>query len=199
MKDLVLYVHGKGGNAAESGHYRQLFPDCDVMGLDYQGSAPWEAGKEILEAVSRLKREYETITLIANSIGAYFCMRAGIDGLLQRAFFISPIVDLERLILEMMARAQVTEAGLEAAGVIRTDFGEALSWDYLCDVRAHPLRWQVPTEILWGSRDDLTSFESIEAFAGEHKARLTVMEGGEHWFHTQAQMRFLDEWIKARR
>ena len=126
-------------------------------------------------------------------------MRAGIDGLLQRAYFISPIVDLERLILEMMARARVTEAGLEAAGVIKTDFGEELSWDYLCDVRAHPPHWQVPTEILWGNRDDLTSFESIEAFAGEHKARLTVMEGGEHWFHTQAQMRFLDEWIKARR
>ena len=83
--------------------------------------------------------------------------------------------------------------------MIKTDFGEVLSWDYLCDVRAHPLRWQVPTEILWGSQDKLTPYERVAAFAGEHKARLTVMEGGEHWFHTQAQMRFLDEWIKARR
>ena len=199
MKALVLYIHGKGGYAAESGHYKPLFPGCEVLGLDYRSELPGEAGREIAEAVLDLKSRYDGISLIANSIGAYFCMRAGIDGLLQRAYFISPIVDLERLILEMMARAQVTEAGLEAAGVIKTDFGEELSWDYLCDVRAHPLRWQVPTEILWGSQDKLTPYERVAAFAGEHKARLTVMEGGEHWFHTQAQVRFLDEWIKARR
>jgi len=25
---------------------------------------------------------------------------------------------------------------------------------------------------------------------------LTVMKGGEHWFHTKEQMAFLDAWIK---
>ena len=37
--------------------------------------------------------------------------------------------------------------------------------------------------------------ETIRDFAEVHNAVLTVMEGGEHWFHTQEQMRFLDEWI----
>ena len=27
-------------------------------------------------------------------------------------------------------------------------------------------------------------------------ATLTVMKGGEHWFHTDNQMAFLDQWIK---
>lgn len=27
-------------------------------------------------------------------------------------------------------------------------------------------------------------------------ATLTVMPGGEHWFHTEEQMAFLDRWIK---
>ena len=27
-------------------------------------------------------------------------------------------------------------------------------------------------------------------------AELTVMEDGEHWFHTGEQMRFLDDWIR---
>ena len=35
----------------------------------------------------------------------------------------------------------------------------------------------------------------MAAFAEKHKAGLTVMQGGEHWFHTEEQMRFLDEWI----
>ena len=50
MKDAVLYVHGKGGSAAESEHYKTLFPDCKVTGLDYPSFTPWEAGAEIRAA-----------------------------------------------------------------------------------------------------------------------------------------------------
>ena len=31
--------------------------------------------------------------------------------------------------------------------------------------------------------------------AWQNSNRLTVMENGEHWFHTEEQMKFLDEWI----
>ena len=196
MKDLVLYIHGKGGNAAESEHYRPLFPGYMVMGLDYQFS-PWETGTEIRDAVEKLKNGYENITLIANSIGAYFSMDAGIDGLIDRAYFISPIVDLERLIRDMMTWANVTDQQLKEKKVISTNFGEDLSWDYLCYVHRRPIRWNTPTEILYGNNDNLTSRETVEDFAEEHNAGLTVMENGEHWFHTEEQMRFLDEWIRS--
>ena len=195
MKDLVLYIHGKGGSVAESEHYRPLFPGSEVIGLDYQTFTPWETGEEIRAAVRRLKNEYENIVLIANSIGAFFSMNAGIDGLIDKAYFISPIVDMERLICDMMGWANVTEEQLKEEGLIATAFGEKLSWEYLCYVREHPVKWEVPTEILYGSRDDLTSYESISAFAEEHNAELTVMENGEHWFHTEEQMRFADQWI----
>ena len=195
MKSVMLYIHGKGGSAAESEHYRPLFPDCEVFGLDYRTSTPWETEAEIHDTVSKLKDRYESITLIANSIGAYFSMHAGINGLIGKAYFISPVVDMERLILDMMRRANVTEEQLQAEGIIATDFGEDLSWDYLRYVHEQPIRWTVPTEILYGSRDHLTSYETISAFAEALCARLTVMEGGEHWFHTAQQMRFLDGWI----
>lgn len=71
-----------------------------------------------------------------------------------------------------------------------------VSWDYLCYVRNHPISWAVPTHILYGSEDNLTSFEIIQDFAEKHNAVLTVMEGGGHWFHTEEQMRFLDDWIR---
>ena len=38
--------------------------------------------------------------------------------------------------------------------------------------------------------------ETILAFARRHNARLTVMPGGEHWFHTAEQMHFLDDWLR---
>ena len=113
MKDLVLYIHGKGGSAAESERYRPLFPGCAVIGLDYQTCSPWETGTEIFAAVTKLKEQYESITLIANSIGAYFSMHAGIDSMIRKAYFISPIVDMERLILDMMHSANVTEERLQ--------------------------------------------------------------------------------------
>ena len=96
----------------------------------------------------------------------------------------------------MMLWANVTEADLKAKGVIHTDFGEDLSWKYLCYVREHPIRWKVPTKILYGEKDTMTSETTIRAFAREHKAELTVMAHGEHWFHTDEQMQFLDNWIK---
>ncbi|MBR0162172.1 MAG: alpha/beta hydrolase [Oscillospiraceae bacterium] len=195
MNEVVLYIHGKGGCAGESEHYKPLFPECEVIGLDYQTFTPWETGKKIREAVTKLNDEYDSITLIANSIGAFFSMNAGINTMIRCAYFISPVVDMEQLILNMMSWAGVTEKELEEKGVIPTTFGEDLSLNYLCYVREHPVCWTVPTRILYGSQDNLTSYETIAAFAKTHGAELTVMEEGEHWFHTEEQMRFLDNWI----
>lgn len=197
MKDVILYVHGKGGSAAESEHYAPLFPDCDVVGLDYKTFTPWDTGKEIRQAVEKLAGEGKSVTLLANSIGAYFAMSAGIDALLRKAYFISPVVDMERLICNMMTWAGVSEEELRQKQVIPTAFGEDLNWDYLCYVRSHPISWRVPTEILYGSADELTDYETVSAFAEAHNAGLTVMEGGEHWFHTPEQMAFLDDWLAA--
>ena len=194
--NAVIYIHGKGGSAAESEHYKSLFPDCEVIGMDYQTFTPWETGKEIHIAVEELKSKYENVILIANSIGAFFSMNAGIDDMIQKAYFISPIVDMEKLITNMMQWANVTEQELESEGVIHTDFGEDLSWEYLSYVRSYLITWHAPTQILYGSNDLLTSLETISDFANKHQATLTVMEGGEHWFHTENQMQFLDRWIK---
>ena len=150
MKELAVYIHGKGGSAGESEHIKPLFPECEVVGLDYRTFTPWETGKEIREAVTKLKAEYDSIVLIANSIGAFFSMNAGIDAMIRRAYFISSVVDMEQLILNMM------------------------SWEYLCYVREHPVSWAVPTRILYGSRDNLTPYETISAFAKAHNAELTV-------------------------
>ena len=196
MSEAVLYVHGKGGSPAESEHYAPLFPDCAVLGLDYQTFTPWETGPELRAMAEALAAQFDRLTLIANSIGAFFSMHAHLDALVRRAFFISPIVDMERLILDMLGWAGATEAELREKGVIPTTFGETLSWDYLCYVRAHPPSWSAPTCILYGGADNLTAPETVRAIAARHGAALTVLPGGEHWFHTPAQMEFLDDWIK---
>ena len=193
--NAVIYIHGKGGSAAESEHYKPLFPDCEVIGLDYHTFSPWETGREIHIAVEKFKCRYENVILIANSIGAFFSMNAGIDEMIHTAYFISPIVDMEKLITDIMQWANVSESELESECIIHTDFGEDLSWEYLCYVRNHPIEWHVPTQILYGSNDHLTSLETITDFAKKHNAVLT-MDNGKHWFHTEDQMALMDNWIR---
>lgn len=195
MKSLVIYVHGKGGNAEEAKHYQPLFAESDVIGFDYKSQNPWEAKEEFTCFYDMHSKGYNSVVLVANSIGAFFVMNALHDKRIEKAYFISPVVNMEKLIMDMIMWAKVTEDELCGKKEIQTDFGETISWEYLCYVRKHPIAWTVPTHILYGEKDNLTSYETISEFANRIKATLTVMKNGEHWFHTEEQMKFLDNWI----
>lgn len=195
MKNKIVYVHGKGGSAEEAEHYRGLFPEAEVVGFDYHAQTPWEAREEFPQFFAEKRKHCDHLMLIANSIGAFFSMSSLDDTLIDQAHFISPVVDMEKLIGNMMMWVNVTERELAEKSEIPTQFGETLSWPYLCYVREHPIVWQVPTRILYGEYDNLTSQETISTFTKRVGAELTVMQGGEHWFHTEQQMRFLDDWI----
>ena len=191
---IVLYVHGLGGNADECKRFEGLFEGYDVMGLDYKADRPWIAREEFREEVERIKTKYDDIVLIANSIGAYFSLVASLDDFVKEAFFISPVTDMEKLILNMMSAAEVTEEELRDKGEITTASG-VLSYQYLIYTRENPIKWNAKTHVLYGGKDTLISLDSIRDFAKKHRAAITIMQDGEHWFHTQEQLRFLDEWI----
>ncbi len=196
MKSLVIYIHGKGGSANEAEHYKPLFPDCEVMGFDYKAETPWAAKDEFIKFFDSVSTGFDQVYLIANSIGAYFSMMSLGASRIAKAYFISPMVNMEKLICDMMMWAGVSEDELCEKKNIATNFGETLSWEYLSYVRENPIHWTIPTRILYGSKDNLVSLETITEFAGKIHAPLTVMEGGEHWFHTDEQMKFLDKWIE---
>ena len=114
MKKLVVYIHGKGGSAAEAEHYKKLFPAYDVIGFDYQAQTPWDAVSEFTAFFTPLRQQYDTVVLLANSIGAFFSMSSLSEKFIDRALFISPIVNMETLISDMMGWAGVTENVLHA-------------------------------------------------------------------------------------
>ena len=194
-KKAIVFIHGKNGNPDEAEHYRQFFPEYEVIGFDYHSDTPWDAVDEFSSFFDSLQRDDCSISIIANSIGAYFAMNSLSDIKIEKAYFISPIVNMEQLISDMMCWAGISEQELSAKGLIETSFGETLSWQYLSWVREHPISWAGPTYILYGSCDNLQTIDSVRRFSEETGAALTVMPGGEHWFHTNEQMRFLDEWI----
>jgi len=192
MKNFVIYVHGKGGSADEAKFYKKFFEK--VVGFDYKSENVWDFKEEFLQFISG--KNFAEIILIANSIGAYFSMNALSGKKIHKAFFISPIVDMEKIIKNLMRAENVTENELRAKKIIPTKFGENLSWNYLKYVRENKIDWQSPTEILYGEKDNFTNKQTMFDFAEKIGAKVTVMKDGEHWFHTAEQMQFLSDWIK---
>ena len=196
MKNVVIYIHGKYGTVEEAEYYKKFFNEADIIDFKYTSEYPWDFQKEFSNFIENIYAKYKKISIIANSIGAYFTMLSLTNKNIEKAFFISPIVDMEKLITDMMVSENITEEELYKKKEIKTSFGETISWKYLTFVRKNPIEWNIPTYILYGENDDLTSYETILNFTNKSKANLTIMKGGEHWFHTDEQIEFLNNWIK---
>ena len=206
---VYLYIHGKMGCKEEALPFAELACPAgyQVLAIDLpehgqrKGSAekflPWFALRDIRLVYQYSVLHWKQVSLRATSIGAWFAMLALEEKPIRNALFVSPVVDMEGLITNMMQYAHVTEQQLRRAGEIPTNLGETLSWPYLCWVREHPLNWHGRTQVLYGDQDALTSRTMIERFRRECGAHLTIMEGGEHWFHTPVQMAVLKTWEEA--
>ena len=153
---------------------------------------------EELQSVLEYAREQAAdISLFGCSLGAYFGILALHNAPLKRALFLSPVVDMERLIQNMMIWFSVSEARLQAEGEIATPIGETLYWDYYQFVKAHPItRWSTQTAILYGSADNLCERGVVEHFAQRFGCKLTVLQDGEHYFHTPEQLAFYEAWLE---
>lgn len=75
MKNLIIYVHGKGGSSGE-------------------------AKKEFFAFFTTQRSRFEHIILVANSIGSFFGISSLDETLVDRAYLISPIVDMEKTDLQ---------------------------------------------------------------------------------------------------
>lgn len=112
MEKVILYIHGKNGSYMEVEQYRKNCIGFDMVGIDYQDDVPWVVQDQIRAAYDKACERYNHIYIIANSIGAYFAMHALQNCDIEKAFFISPVLDMERLILDMMGWADVSEREL---------------------------------------------------------------------------------------
>ena len=205
-RKVYLYVHGKNGckeeaerfaNTACAAGWQVLAIDLPEHGARQNAPEkllPWVVVPELQAVYARMQPVWKHIQVYGVSIGAWFAMQALQAQKAEKALFVSPVVDMEALILALMQQADITEEQLRAAGEMPTEMGETLSWQYLCWVREHPLHWKVPTQVLYGWEDTLISHAAIEQFRQQSRAHITILEGGEHWFHTPVQLAALQSW-----
>ena len=208
-ENLFLYIHGKMGCKEEAARFAELVcPEgYQVLSIDLPGHGertgemerfvPWEVVPELQAVYANTQKRWKRIRLYANSIGAYFSLLALRDAKLEKSLFVSPILNMEKLIRDMMGWSGVTQEQLKKAGEIPTPFGETLSWKYLTYAAEHRIeKWDCPTAILYAGQDHLTTRETVDGFAQRFNCKVTVMENGEHWFHTEQQLAVLDAWLR---
>ncbi len=204
-----LFVHGRCGRKEEAEAFAALACGCgcQVVTVDLPGHGersdmdrfvPWCAVPELRGAIDAMRRQWRSVSLSAVSIGAWFAMLAFMGDAPDNCLLVSPVLDMRGLIESSMRRAQVTPEQLARAGEIRTGSGETLSYQYYRYAVEHPiLEWGAPTAILYAGGDGLTPRETVETFAERFSCRLTVMERGEHWFHTPEQLAVLHDFWNA--
>ncbi|WP_094606860.1 IS1595 family transposase ISBth19 [Sporomusa silvacetica DSM 10669] len=137
------------------------------------------------------------ISVFACSMGAYFSLLAYSHDPLKQCLFLSPVVNMERIINNMMIWFSISKNRLKTEKEVSTPIGQTLYWDYYCYVKEHPIvAWNNRTSILYGSEDNLCEFDVVSMFAERFDCDLQVMEHGEHYFHTEEQLQFLRQWLK---
>jgi len=153
--------------------------------------------KDLRKIMEFAKSRWSQISLFANSMGAYFSLLEYKDEPLRQALFLSPVVDMGRIIDNMMTWFQISADQLEREREIETPIGQTLYWDYYCYVKDHPVeKWACPTSILYGEKDDLCERDAIESFVRRYDCRLEISKTGEHFFHTPEQLKAFQGWLK---
>jgi alpha-beta hydrolase superfamily lysophospholipase len=138
------------------------------------------------------------ISVFACSLGAYFSILTYKNETLKKCLFLSPVVDMEHMINNMMVGCNISENTLKEENEIKTNMGHTLYWDYYCYVKEHPIdEWNKPTSILYGSEDSICEFDVVSRFAKRFNCNLKIMENGKHSFHTEEQLQFFGQWLKG--
>ncbi len=154
--------------------------------------------EELIKIREFAQKRATTISIFACSMGAYFTLLAYKDMPLERCLFLSPVLNMESIIQNMMTWFDVSEERLQNEQEIATPIGEVLYWDYYSYVKTNPiLYWNAPTSILYGEKDELCEWEYVEAFAKKFQSRLEIVPNASHYFQTTEQLETYRNWLKT--
>ena len=110
-RKVYLYVHGKNGSAAEAARFaRTACPaGWQVLAVDLpehgtrknspEKLVPWVVTRELQAVYARMQPVWKHIRVYGVSIGAWFAMQALQTQQPEKALLVSPMVDMEKLIL----------------------------------------------------------------------------------------------------
>lgn len=206
---VYLCVHGKMSSkesaegiariAAQKGYQTISFdlPQHGDRRDDPRRCDIWNGVHDLNVVADYVFSRWQEVSLYACSLGAYFSLHAYGERPFRKCLFQSPVLDIEYLIRQMFLWFDITEERLEREKQIDTPI-DLMRWDYFQYVLAHPVeRWEIPTSILYGGRDDLQSAGVISAFAERYGCSVTVSKDSEHPFMKEADFPVVDRWLQS--
>lgn len=183
----VIYIHGNSGSAEQARCYEDLFEGSQVLGFDYLSKTAEEAQVEFPLYFRQFGNE--KVCVIAESIGAYFAMISLDSSLVGRAYFISPVADMEKVILKTLSSDGYSEKDLFERKTITCQNSIVLSYDDLSFIRSITVPWDVRTSVLYGERDNLQSIDDIRKRFDD----ICIVKDHGHWFEDTEE---IDKWIR---
>ncbi|MDZ5034068.1 alpha/beta hydrolase, partial [Clostridium perfringens] len=145
-EDVVIQILAE--EARQKG-YQVLSFDLPEHGERKSDSTPCKVQfcvSELSIIMNYAKEHWKEVSLFACSMGAYFSLLAYKNDILRKALFLSPVVNMERIIENMMIWFNVTPERLQKEMTIETRIGQKLYWDYFCYVKQHPINsWNTDT------------------------------------------------------
>ena len=204
---LILAVHGKSSHKSddpiallaaegEKRGYQVLSFDLPGCGeRTGETSAIPLMATALKDALRFSIRKTEHLSVFGVSLGAYLLLSEAKSYPIENAYFLSPVVDMNLLIASLLKANDLTPKEVLFAGTLVKN-GQTYYAEDLRYATAHPIdRWPVRTQILYGENDAVSDRNAVEAFTKRCGAKLTLMPGGEHWFHTPQQLCFFKNWI----
>jgi esterase/lipase len=206
---IYIYVHGKFSNKDEANDFSKIaiknkyqvlsfdLPEHGERKTEKYPCNIWNGINDLNEIYNYVKKSWENIFLYGCSLGAFFSLLAYKNYPIVKALFVSPVLNMELLIENIMRNNHITEEILKTKHIIPNMDGETLDWDYYRFIKENKIEsWGVPTYILCGSNDNLTEKETINNFIDKFNAKVNILENGEHWFHTTEQIKYLNKWLE---
>lgn len=208
VERVYLYVHGKMSSKeaaaefaaiADARGYQTLSFDLPEHGERAESTELCSFSNGIRDVGMMADYAFDRwrqVSLYGCSLGAWFSLQALGNRPLHSCMFQSPILDMNELIDHMMLWFDISEARLQAEGEIETPVNRMLWEDYRY-TRMHPVAaWSVPTQILYGSRDNLQSRQAVDSFCARFACGLTVSEHSEHPFMAPEDGSIVHHWLQ---
>lgn len=185
-KKVFLFIHGLHGYKEEALAFAKVAVPMgyQVLAIDIPVERkPWEVLPLLSDVYDYLYKNWPSVSIRANSIGAWYSMLAFQGKEIEKALFVSPILDMKKFIELMPQREDA----------------------YYKWVINHPItHWDASTSILRPEVDTVLARQATGGravsevigrdFIRQHQCQVTIMPDGEHWFHTPEQLAFLKAW-----